>query len=78
MDVDEIDNLDTLFFAVKLTRKLMIMLSPDVMRRHWCAVEIGAAFINKIPMTVVQINDLDVEITVAYIEASSLTSHRTT
>ncbi|CAK8997648.1 unnamed protein product, partial [Durusdinium trenchii] len=62
LDVDELDNLDNLSFAVKHTRKLLVMLTSDVLRRPWCAVEIGTAYLNKVPLRVVQINADNVDL----------------
>eukprot|EP00913_Durusdinium_trenchii_P019388 g18227.t1 len=62
LDVDELDNLDNLSFAVKHTRKLLVMLTSDVLRRPWCAVEIGTAYLNKVPLGVVQINADNVDL----------------
>lgn len=68
LDVDELDNLDNLSFAVKHTRKLLVMLTSDVLRRPWCAVEIGTAFLNKVPLGVVQINSDNVVLTDDFIQ----------
>eukprot|EP00930_Biecheleria_cincta_P001325 TRINITY_DN10245_c0_g1_i1.p1 TRINITY_DN10245_c0_g1~~TRINITY_DN10245_c0_g1_i1.p1 ORF type:complete len:1436 (-),score=255.23 TRINITY_DN10245_c0_g1_i1:62-3883(-) len=66
LDVDELDNLDNLSFAVKNTRKLIIVLTCDVLRRPWCAVEIGTAFLNKVPLGVIEINGDGIELTLAF------------
>eukprot|EP00930_Biecheleria_cincta_P002620 TRINITY_DN103625_c0_g1_i1.p1 TRINITY_DN103625_c0_g1~~TRINITY_DN103625_c0_g1_i1.p1 ORF type:complete len:754 (-),score=116.79 TRINITY_DN103625_c0_g1_i1:122-2302(-) len=63
LDVDELDNLDNLGFAVKNTCRLLILLTSDVLRRPWCAVEVGTAFLNRVPLGVVQINDDKVSLT---------------
>lgn len=39
-----------------------------MLRRPWCAVEIGTAFLNKVPLGVVQINRDDVELSDKFIE----------
>eukprot|EP00439_Symbiodinium_sp_Y106_P035650 s6944_g4.t1 len=67
LDVDELDNLDNLSFAVKHTRKLLVMLTSDVLRRPWCAVEIGTAFLNKVPLGVLDINQDAVELSDKFI-----------
>ena len=67
LDVDELDNLDNLGFTVKNSRKLLVMLTSDVLRRPWCAVEIGTAHLNKVPLGVVDINQDSVELTDKFI-----------
>ena len=58
LDVDELDNLDYLTFAVKSTRKLLVLLTSDVLTRPWCALEITTAFLNQVQIGIV---DLTVE-----------------
>eukprot|EP00931_Biecheleriopsis_adriatica_P090979 TRINITY_DN6488_c0_g1_i1.p1 TRINITY_DN6488_c0_g1~~TRINITY_DN6488_c0_g1_i1.p1 ORF type:complete len:1425 (+),score=232.44 TRINITY_DN6488_c0_g1_i1:107-4381(+) len=70
LDVDELDNLDNLQFAVKRTRKLIIMLTSEVLRRPWCAVEIGTAFLNQVPLGVVQVNEDAVELDKIFLSAT--------
>mmetsp|Transcript_14295 Transcript_14295/g.25109 ORF Transcript_14295/g.25109 Transcript_14295/m.25109 type:complete len:741 (+) Transcript_14295:1-2223(+) len=67
LDVDELDNLDNLMFAVKNTRKFLILMTEDILRRPWCAVEIGTAFLNKVPIAVVQMK-LKLELTPGFLD----------
>ncbi|CAE8691952.1 unnamed protein product [Polarella glacialis] len=68
LDVDELECLDYIPFAVQQTRQLLVIMTKDVLRRPWCALEIATAFNNKIPISVVQINDVAVDVTISFLQ----------
>ncbi|CAE8635921.1 unnamed protein product [Polarella glacialis] len=68
LDVDELDSLDYIPFAVQQTRRLIVILTKDVLRRPWCALEIATAFKNNIPISVVQINDVAIDTTTSFLQ----------
>ena len=67
LDVDDLDHLDCLYFAVKSSSWHMTILSGSVLQRPWCAVEIVTACLNKVPRVVVQINDEELDLSADYI-----------
>ncbi|CAE8642098.1 unnamed protein product [Polarella glacialis] len=68
LDVDELDSLDYIPFAVQQTRRLIVIMTRDVLRRPWCALEIATAFNHKIPISVVQVNDVAIDMTTSFLE----------
>merc|ERR1740121_706267 len=57
LDVDELENLDNLFFTVRSnTENVWILLTEEVLSRFWCAVEIVTADMNHVPLSVLQVS----------------------
>ncbi|CAE8678468.1 unnamed protein product [Polarella glacialis] len=51
LDSDQLENLDLLFDTVKCqTKTLVVVLTPQVLTRIWCAGEIVSAHRNKVPI----------------------------
>jgi len=57
LDVDELDNLENLSYAVSCSQRFLLLLTDRVFSRPWCAIEIAAAHQRKVPMIVAQLND---------------------
>jgi len=68
LDVDELDTLDNLSFAVKASRSVLVVLTDQIMERPWCAVEITSAWLNKKPMMAVDINSRKVDLSANYLQ----------
>jgi len=60
LDVDELDNLDRIFFIVRSdVGNLLILLTRHTLRRFWCAGEIVTAWEGDVSMSIVRCDDSD-------------------
>eukprot|EP00930_Biecheleria_cincta_P062713 TRINITY_DN4815_c0_g3_i1.p1 TRINITY_DN4815_c0_g3~~TRINITY_DN4815_c0_g3_i1.p1 ORF type:complete len:1748 (+),score=262.25 TRINITY_DN4815_c0_g3_i1:87-5330(+) len=70
LDVDELDNLDNLVFAIKETKQVIVVLTNEILSRPWCAVEVATAFSSHVPMCVLQLNQDQVDLTPEFLDAT--------
>mmetsp|Transcript_28656 Transcript_28656/g.66458 ORF Transcript_28656/g.66458 Transcript_28656/m.66458 type:complete len:1743 (+) Transcript_28656:82-5310(+) len=49
LDVDNLENLDSLVFTVSSnTENMIVLLSSETLKRFWCAVEVAISYLNKV------------------------------
>eukprot|EP00930_Biecheleria_cincta_P007717 TRINITY_DN108978_c0_g1_i1.p1 TRINITY_DN108978_c0_g1~~TRINITY_DN108978_c0_g1_i1.p1 ORF type:complete len:669 (+),score=107.63 TRINITY_DN108978_c0_g1_i1:222-2009(+) len=59
LDSDQLEDLDLIFDTVRgKTKNLVILLSPEVLTRMWCAGEIVTAHVNRIPIVVLKLDGM--------------------
>merc|ERR1740129_678015 len=58
LDSDQLEELDLIFDVVRTkTKNLVVLLTPQVLKRPWCAGEITTAYKNNIPIVLVACDD---------------------
>jgi len=68
LDVDELTNLDNLLFTVRSNvETVVVLLTPEVLSRFWCAIEITVAHLNKVPIILLAV-DSNFEFEPKYLE----------
>jgi len=51
LDSDQLEDLALIFDAVRQSQNLVVLLSPELLKRMWCAGEISTAHSNGVPIT---------------------------